>query len=258
MKIAYLLLGALLLSFSAHGATRFLDTTGLTEVDCASINHGEDTFVMLTGGQSNAANSTSRQYIPTQAVYMYLNGTCYEARDPLLGTTGVGGSHWGILADRLITEGRYTNVVIGATAVSGSDIASWGPGLDNFNYMVTMAYQMKNASGLKIDAVLFQQGESDTVFGTTTQEYYDRLSMFIYGLRQYGSLYAPVYVSTTSYCYGVSSSQVIQGQTYAAATLWNTLSGPDTDTAGLAYRWDGCHFNELGADFIAGLWFGVL
>lgn len=251
-----LIIFALLATITSHAGGRFTDTTGLTAVDCSTINHGADTFVMLTAGQSNAANSTDSPYVPTQAVYMYFNGMCYEARDPLLGATGIGGSHWGILADKLILEGGYTNVIIGATAVSGSDIASWAPGLANFAYLVTVAYQMRTNHGLWVDAVLFQQGESDVL--TTTQVYYDRLVAFIYGLRQYGGLYAPVYVAQTSYCFGVSSTGVLQAQAYATTTVWNTFLGPNTDTVGPAYRRDNCHFNGAGAARVADMWFDKL
>lgn len=238
-------------------ATRYTDVSALTEVSCVDINHGADTFVMVTAGQSNAANSVSQQYTPTQEVYMFYNGKCYEATDPLLGTTGVGGSTWGRLADNLILNKGYTNVVIIGTAVGSSSIAEWVPATPNFTFSVTQTYQASQL-GLDADAFLFQQGEADTVLGTSLQAYYANLSSFRWGLVNYGGITAPFYVSKTSYCFGEDSLEIRQAQGYAANTLWNTFAGPNTDTLGNEYRYDNCHMNATGSEVLADMWEEVL
>lgn len=256
MKKTILIILASLLASNAH-AGRYLDTEEQIEVACEDLDTGDRTFVMLVAGQSNAGNSVSRQYVPRGDVYMFNSDRCFVAMDPMLGATGIAGSTWGRVADLLIDSGSYDRVVITSVAKGGSTIEEWAPSGVLFKYLAKQKRGMKMA-GMEIDAVLFQQGESDAAIGTTMDVHYAYLSGFIKGLRNYTRIAAPVYVSRTSKCFGVESRQIRWSQGYAAQTIAGVIKGPNTDTLGSEMRHDNCHFNGLGSEALAQMWAEVL
>jgi hypothetical protein len=72
--------------------TYFADTQQLAVVACPSSNP----LVILTGGQSNAANALSDPVDERRdlAAFMFFKSRCYRLRDPLLGPIGGHGSLW--------------------------------------------------------------------------------------------------------------------------------------------------------------------
>ena len=83
--------------------------------------------MLLVLGQSNAANHAQKRFTTRYPnhVVNYFGGKCYVASSPLLGATGQGGEFITLLADLLISNGTYKNIVIIATAVEGSPISRW-------------------------------------------------------------------------------------------------------------------------------------
>src|SRR5262245_43242481 len=74
----------------------------------------ERTAVILTIGQSNAANYASRPYRSTHgaAVLNFFAGRCYLAASPLLGADGPWGEYWTELGNRLVESGKFGKVVL--------------------------------------------------------------------------------------------------------------------------------------------------
>jgi hypothetical protein len=72
------------------------------------------TTVILTFGQSNAANSGEERYAARGAVHVFnvFDMRFYRAVDPLPGASHDGGSVWGRVGDKLIDAGRARSILI--------------------------------------------------------------------------------------------------------------------------------------------------
>ena len=151
-------------------ASGYSDTSNKTEVACKSIDKRK-TMVILAFGQGNAANGGEVKYATKHNVYNVFNGKCYKAEDPLLGATDNKGSVWGRLADKVIDNKMYENVIIKSIAVGGSPIISWtvhGTGLgdqgvlyENYHSRILTANDELKSLGFSITHLLWHQGETD-------------------------------------------------------------------------------------------------
>ena len=72
----------------------FRDTSQRTKVPCRA---DAGTAVLITLGQSNAANYALKRYTPKHEVLNFdlYDGHCYKAQDPLLGASGTLGNFAG-------------------------------------------------------------------------------------------------------------------------------------------------------------------
>lgn len=226
------------------------DTSLHSEVSCSSINQGAKTLVLLTFGQSNAANSVEGTYIPSHPVYTAYNGRCYHTIDPVLGAAGHKSSVWPRLADKILATTSYSNVILLASGVGGSRISSWQQGQSNYEYMFDQ-YTQAATSGIHPDLALFHQGEAD--LNLTYETYLTSLISMTTSLRE-DSITVPLYIARASYCFGISSSSILNAQTDTTLLLPDVYLGPNTDTLDSSYRYDDCHFTAEGADTHADLW----
>src|SRR5262249_29184473 len=84
-------------------ANQLQSTAGREPVPVATATRGR-TMVALVFGQSNAGNSGETPGKPQRGVFQYYRGEIFEARDPLLGASGDGGSIWLRLAAKLVAR----------------------------------------------------------------------------------------------------------------------------------------------------------
>lgn len=219
---------------------------------------GDETLVLVTFGQSNAANSVVGRFGPVTGVDNFnpLDGRCYAARDPLLGAGGSGGSVWMPLAGEIIASGLASRVIVVPIGLGGTRVADWAPG-GRLVGRLRQALDAMSAAGLSAHAFLWHQGESDR--GTARDAYQQAFLAMVRVIRASGSR-APIYVARASRCDSsigpdIRAAQSDLGSNYPELGL---RSGPDTDTlAGPVWR-EGCHFTRAGAVRHASLWFDVL
>src|SRR5580700_10127645 len=102
----------------------FRDTADRIKISCVT---SENTAVIVTLGQSNAANYGTVAYTPKYDVMNFdiYDGNCYRARDPLLGASGTGGNFATPLADILIQQGLFERVIVAPIAMGGSTVEQW-------------------------------------------------------------------------------------------------------------------------------------
>lgn len=234
----------------------FSDTSSRQEIACDSLR--KDTPVILTMGQSNAANYGESRYRPKSAVYNFnwLNGRCYRAEDPLLGATGNSGSIWSRLGDALIAQGASREVLFVPVAVGGTAIRDWagahGPAARGISAARSLAQQ-----GLKITHVLWQQGAADE---DTAKAVYERLfkSMVDY-LRAQG-LDAPIFVAVETICSNRAQPEIQAAQRELPLLIPDVFPGPDADSLDrLSDRvQDGCHYSERGLQALVQMWSDVI
>lgn len=111
-----------------------------------------------------------------------------------------------------------------------------------------------------VRAVLWHQGESDSLAGTPAQTYYERLKTIIETLNKDSGYNISWFVAQASFHPGSKEPEqkaVVKGQ----QLLWEkkiAYQGAVTDDLGAEYRVDGVHFNQRGLITHAERWFKAL
>jgi hypothetical protein len=230
------------------------DTSRRQEVDCGRI--GGDAAILLIMGQSNAANSGEwdSRYASIHDVinFNWLDGKCYRAEDPLLGTDGDGGSIWTRLGDELIENAGYRQVVLVDVAVSGTYIRAWAGENGPARRAVDAARKLRR-HGLRFTHVLWQQGESDW---ETQPAVYIRLFKEMATYLRSNGVEAPIFVAQSTYCMGRRAPGIQRAQYDLPGLVENVYPGANTD---LVDRFrdrqdDFCHFRASGLAQVARLW----
>ena len=214
-------------------------------------------LVLLVLGQSNAGNhgpvvATPIQGIPQQ-VTVFVGDGCQTAADPLPGATGQGASIWSRLPNRLKELGLQRPVVLAVLAVDASSIAEWTDSSSVLKVRLdTLLGQLRQA-GLSPDAVLWQQGESDALRGTSTAAYAEALAQLRGRLRAAG-VAGPLVLARSTSCQGADGRRVRAAMAQVAAQQPDVHLGPDTDLLVGEHRHGECHFSNRGLDAAALMW----
>jgi Carbohydrate esterase, sialic acid-specific acetylesterase len=243
-----------------QGGETFRDATGRQPIPCQADRR---TAVIVTLGQSNAANYALARYTPKQDVRNFdlYDGRCYKAQDPLLGASGAGGNFASPFGDMLIERGLYTRVIIAPIAIGGSTVEEWADeGV--FNRRILVLIRRLYDAGLTPTAILWHQGEADAggrqmLAGQYRKNLLDVVATF----RRYG-IDAPFFIALATKCGSDPAPDAYNirgGQTSAVNPLDSVFLGPDTDRLGDEFR-DAkhCHFNGAGLLRHAAMWADVL
>lgn len=252
--------------FVAGGASEarfpgFSNVNGRSRAALSSLSG--TTIVLVIGGQSNATSSFPTPYVPSNGTVYTFNiydGGLYSSKDPQLGCSAVAQvqapypqGHWaGRLADKLITAGKATNVILVPMGIAGSAIADWAQAGANFNRWTVTGRRLATA-GITPTAILFQQGESDLELSTTQVNYAAALLSMTNGIAAIWPS-TPVFVAQASWESAVTSAPVRAAQAAAVnhPLIW---AGPDADSLNATNRQsDNTHFNDTGCDALATLW----
>ena len=208
------------------------------------------TAVLVTGGQSNASNANPMlsESGPDDGVFVWFDGRCYPAQDPILGATSSGGSLWPNLGRRLAIDLGQPILFING-AVGGTQVGDWLDDRSGYYTALLTRVQTARSAGYEPDLILWHQGETDAGaerdmdlverrFGTLA----DRLLADMPESR--------LYLFQASKCIGAARGEGVVGirdaQAGAAEGRDRVILGMNTDTLGNDFRWDTCHFNSLG------------
>lgn len=237
------------------------NTDGRTQVS-PYIVAGQSTAVFVVAGQSLAANTVDTNYTPVSPNVHVLNiydGGVYSGIDPMLGipqgNPGQTGSFLGRLGDKLIASGKWQRVVFVPVAVGNTSASQWAIG-GIHNKRLLIGPRRAAALNFPITAFLWQQGENDTVLGTTQATYTTELEQIIATPRAEG-FNAPWFIARSTYTPSGVSSAVQAAYAAVIASVTNVYAGADTDSlTSSTYRQasDGQHLTAAGADANAALW----
>lgn len=236
------------------GAIRWTNSWGKTPVRWQDVALAS-TIVAITVGQSLYANTCQDTYVATQARNLNFNlcdGYCYSAAIPILGTNMDGSTNRGNfhtrLGDNLIVAAKCTQFINCAMAVGGTRVAEWAntstpPKLGTT--IAVMARRLADA-GLTATHILWGQGESDTLAGTSKESYQASLAQVIALFRAAG-INATFYVNIESLISGNISLEVQDAQ--ASSVNGTTVkAGANFDTGiPAAQRYDGTHLLATGS-----------
>jgi hypothetical protein len=216
------------------------------------------TAVILILGQSNGANSGDTRYVPRNRVFNLnvFDGQCYVATDPLLGTTESGGNFATRMADMMIEQGYFDNVVLMPISVGGSRIEEWTTGGARHRRL-QVAIKRAIDYELVFSHVLWHQGESNSGEDANTELYIACFKNIHSALRSYG-VGAPIYVAQATVCNSPPNETIRFAQRAVVDPSVGIFAGPDTDTIGPEDRYDRCHMAESGLIKHAGLWVEIL
>ena len=209
------------------------------------------TGVILMFGQSNSANSAEYHYSVNELpnIFNYFDGECYQASSPLLGATNLGGEWITRTAHHLIKNGTYDEVVLISTGIDGSHIAAWTSG-NALNYLlqevvsdVLIVYSLTD--------VIWHQGESDLIWGTSSDNYISAFLAIRGDLARWG-VSGPIFMSIASNC----ANDIYPNEIVSAQRLLTDVDGIElgvnTDRLVSAnMRYDGCHFSFEGQEAAA-------
>ena len=238
----------------------FRDKSGRRKMPCEAA---KDTAVIVTLGQSNAANHSVMPYTPKHEVLNFniYDGSCYRARDPLLGTSGSGGNFATPLSDMLIDARLYNRVILAPIAMGGTTVEQWADE-GRFNRRILVLIRRLFDSHLTPTYILWHQGEGNRGEGDSGGlQYRKRLLEVVSTFRRYG-ISAPFFVALATKCGEYprpNGENIREGQRATINPLMNVFLGPDTDTLGDEYRdAQHCHFNAAGLERHAAMWADVL
>ncbi|HEY7229030.1 MAG TPA: sialate O-acetylesterase [Pseudolabrys sp.] len=241
--------------FSIH------DTAGRKQTTAAIDGDRSRTAVIIILGQSNAANHGSGRYVAKHRVdnFNIYDGKCYRAEDPLLGASGDGGNFATRLGDKIIEDGLFDRVILAPIGMGGTTVEQWADeGM--FNRRIPVLIRRLYDAGLSADFILWHQGEGNAGMGDRDgRQYRKNLLEVVETFRRYG-VTAPFLVALATLCGEPhpNAQNIRAGQKGAVDPSASIYQGPDTDIIGVDYRWDKCHFDELGLSLAAALWLEVI
>jgi hypothetical protein len=222
----------------------FYDTGYSSVVSVDKVGVGE---IFITAGQSNSANYGNPAMTPTSDIVSAWTGSSWRhAYDPQPIATGSGGSPWSrlgdILAERLGCPIGFVSLGIGSTRVD-----QWIPGTSYYTRIQSAITSMGN-HGFR--AILWHQGESDSLAGTSAADYAARLNSIIIQSRIDAGWDVPWGVSLASWHPYSNTAQemlVREGQIQVIGSDPFVFEGADTDDFhNLGYLYDSVHFNANG------------
>ena len=214
-----------------------------------SVACPETATIVVVAGQSNAANTVGQRSRAAENVFWRFEGRCYPAIDPMPGSEGGFGSVWPRVGDELIRSGVSRAVVFVGAAMGGTSISQWADASGLGSYL-----HERLVNEPRIDFVLWHQGEADALAGTASTTYKNDLLAVVATIRERLKT-TPIYISIASRCGRVKPDpEIRRAQSEVIQVEAGILAGPDTDTLDHCYRYDGCHFSELGLERVSGLW----
>jgi hypothetical protein len=223
--------------------------------------------IYLTAGQSNSANFGGPAHTPADdrvSTRTSVSAASWrQGYDPQPLAGGAGGSVWSRLGDQLAAA---DDIPIGfiCVGVGGTEVSQWVPGTANYDNLLKPALQSLGASGCR--AVLWHQGESDSLASVTAITHAARLNSMITQSRTDAGWTVPWYLAEASFHPGSNLTQeepVCAGQRLAVFGDANVFIGPTTDAFHLedaagGKLSDSVHFNAAGLLDHATQWRDIL
>jgi hypothetical protein len=233
---------------SLNGAT----VTGMSLVQRVGVGD-----VFITAGQSNAANhGLPRQTADDRvsALIHWSSGAWRQGNDPQPIASGSDGSPWPALGNSLVAE---NDVPVGFISIAngGTSVVNWLPG-DTLYSRLRDALKFVGPHGAR--AVLWHQGESDAIDGTSTSAYLSRLQTIISQSRLDAGWDVPWGVALASYhpdSTAAEQNAIVSAQQQVIAADPLVFEGPSTNNFhNLGYLRDNVHFNGAGLHAHGALW----
>lgn len=233
---------------ATDSTTNVLATAGVDRVGVGDV--------FVTAGQSNAGCYGTPAQRPSDdrvSAYTLSSSSWRLAVDPQpdnSGGMGTGGSAWPILGGMLVRSNQVPVGFVGL-AYGATQLTQWAPGTANYRNL-TNTLRRFGPNGVR--AVLWHQGESDSLVSTTADAYFQRLSNIVVLSRKAAGWPVPWGVAEASFHPSATRAQeeaVAAGQRLFVSSFSQSdcFRGPRTDDFNLEKKIntaDGVHFNAAG------------
>jgi hypothetical protein len=203
--------------------------------------------IFIAAGQSNSANFGAPAQVAQSPQVLMFNASkqWVASRDPQPLANGGGGSPWPAFGDRLVADWKVPVGVV-SVGIGGTAIAQW----DSTYYASNIRPIITALAPYGFRAVLWHQGESDSLALTTTDTYIARLQSLISKSAldaghpvRWGIAVASYHPSATA----AGMAAVAAAQRKIVLTDPRTFAGAVTDGfKDLGYLADSVHFNGAG------------
>jgi len=202
--------------------------------------------VILVTGQSNSANSLLSLEYKNNLHVNYLYGNCYVLDNPVLGATGNLNSITPAIASKLSLKTPY---IFLTTGWAGTSITSWS--LDNSELSGYTNHHLKELEklGSKLSAVVWIQGEADAYSKINYKYHFKKMKTNV--LRDLSIEHSVKFLITQTSICQTHRDRHLNKQQMELGNEENTYVTEVTDNLGNSFRYDKCHFNELGTEAIA-------
>ena len=235
-------------------------TAGKTSVATPTFTAGDAVFLIL--GQSLCVNVGPTPYTVTHTGSVLqldiYNGIFYQANDPLIGTGQTGGSWMSRLGDKLITDGKYTRVILVPACTGSTAVLDWSPsGILGHRTMV--AFKRIRQSGLPLTGVLWEQGQQDVTNGTSSATWQARFAQ-VRGIA-IGLGYNVDWLVAVDTMTSGATSATIQAAQAAVVDGVHVFAGPNVDTGvpdPASRQADHTHPNDAGEANLRDIWAAVI
>lgn len=233
-----------------------------------TINPAQKTLVLLVAGQSQWTNVNPTVYTPVNSSVIYqlniYDGAIYPMAGDVLGSTyyyaagapapAAAGNISVRVADQLVTNGTFNNVIIVNFAVGGTDVGKWAVGGPLYERghvaMMRLAAQGITPSTTGVTfGYLWGQGEDDNQLGTSTVTYQTLLGQVFAKMTASGFV-GRFFVCKETWILGTVSAAVQAAQvaivdnvTIFSAGNLDQFGAPDRDA-------NNTHFNDTGAPLV--------
>ncbi len=232
-------------------------------VKTATLQHVGIGDVFVTLGQSNSANyGQPRQAAKSDCVSScdFKTGQWRHGDDPQPGASGGGGSPWALLGD-LLTQKTGLPVGFICVGVGSTRVAQWAPTGDCYGRLKS-ALALVGGNGCR--AVLWHQGESDSILGTSAETYAQTLAQTITQSRLDAGWQVPWGVALVSFHPAAQATAerqkaIVAGQQQVIKVQPGVFQGPTTDGyKDKGFLADTVHFNADGLTAHAQGWLAAL
>ena len=209
-------------------------------------------------GQSNHGNIIEREKfidLPYRNVFTYdwRLGVCAKYKEPLAGVDGTANGFGHVSSDTIYyLKKKYNlseNIVVLGFSKGGTTAQDWasGPFANKFDYFL----EKLKKDGIKIDYVFWHQGESEIKKANRIyyQNYIENMQLIFQKFLSTSNK-TKIGMALVSFCKSEKSESLINSQRLIIQDSDRVSLTLNTDNLGNIYRYDGCHFNSLGASVI--------
>ena len=209
-------------------------------------------------GQSNHGNIIKREknlglYNENVFTYDWRLGVCSKYKEPLAGADGRAGGFGHVSSDTIyFLKKNYNfseNIVFLGFSKGGTRAQDWASGTlaNKFDFFL----KKLKKDDIKIDYVFWHQGESEIKDANRIyyQNYINDIQLIFQKLLT-TSKKTKIGMALVSVCNSERSKSLINSQRSIIQNNDRVFFTINTDKLGSGYRYDGCHFNSLGASLI--------
>ena len=209
-------------------------------------------------GQSNHGNIIERVQnldLSNENVFTYdwRLGVCSKYKEPLAGADGRAGGFGHISSDTIyFLKKNYNfseNIVFLGFSKGGTRAQDWASGTfaNKFDFFL----KKLKKDDIKIDYVFWHQGESEIKDANSIyyQNYINDIQLIFQKFLK-TSKKTKIGMALVSVCNSERSKSLINSQRSIIQSNDRVFLTLNTDNLGSSYRYDGCHFNSLGASVI--------